>query len=115
MSTEPGTSLNKVYGSAMESLAGLQDGASLLIGGLAGHGEPEGLLEAVIASGARALTVISQGAGAPPRRPRREGRAAMGRWPGQRATAIAQGAPVRTRGESCLFSVGNRGCRRTKP
>lgn len=65
MSTEPGTSLNKVYGSALESLAGLQDGASLLIGGLAGHGEPEGLLEAVIASGARALTVISQGAGAP--------------------------------------------------
>ena len=37
----------------------------MLIGGFAGHGEPEGLLGAVIASGIRGLTVISQGAGAP--------------------------------------------------
>ena len=64
MSTEPGTRLNKVYGSAHAALAGLKDGATLLIGGLAGYEEPERLLEAVIASNARSLTVISQGAGA---------------------------------------------------
>ncbi len=65
MSTASGANLNKVYESPQAALAGLSDGASLLIAGFAGHGEPEGLLEAVIASGVRGLTVISQGAGAP--------------------------------------------------
>ena len=65
MSTAPGTSLNKVYDSAQAALTGIGDGASLLIGGFAGHGESESLLEAVIATGIRGLTVISQGAGAP--------------------------------------------------
>ncbi len=65
MSTEPGTRLNKVYDSAHAALTGLEDGATLLIGGLAGYEEPERLLEAVIASRVRSLTVISQGAGAP--------------------------------------------------
>ena len=65
MSTLSGANLNKVYSDPRAALAGLSDGASLLIGGFAGHGEPEGLLEAVIGSGVRGLTVISQGAGAP--------------------------------------------------
>ena len=65
MSSASGGNLNKVYSDAQTSLAGLRDGASLLIAGFAGHGEPEGLLGAVIASGVRGLTVISQGAGAP--------------------------------------------------
>ncbi len=65
MSTISGANLNKVYDSPRTALAGLSDGASLLIAGFAGHGEPEGLLEAVIASGVRGLTVISQGAGGP--------------------------------------------------
>ncbi len=65
MSTASGANLNKVYESPLAALAGLSDGASLLIAGFAGHGEPEGLLEAVIASGVRGLTIISQGAGAP--------------------------------------------------
>ena len=65
MSTASGTNLNKVYNDARSALTGLSDGASLLIAGFAGHGEPEGLLEAVIASGVRGLTVISQGAGPP--------------------------------------------------
>ena len=65
MSTVSGANLNKVYGDARAALVGLSDGASLLIAGFAGHGEPEGLLGAVIASGIRGLTVISQGAGAP--------------------------------------------------
>ena len=65
MSTASGANLNKLYDSPQAALAGLSDGASLLIAGFAGHGEPEGLLEAVIASGVRGLTVINQGAGAP--------------------------------------------------
>lgn len=65
MSTASDANLNKVYGDARAALADLSDGASLLIAGFAGHGEPEGLLEGVIASGVRGLTVISQGAGAP--------------------------------------------------
>lgn len=65
MSTASEANLNKAYSDAPSALTGLRDGASLLIAGFAGHGEPEGLLEAVIASGVRHLTVISQGAGAP--------------------------------------------------
>ena len=65
MSTASGTNLNKVYSDAQSALTGLSDGASLLIAGFGGHGEPEKLLGAVIDSGARDLTVISQGAGVP--------------------------------------------------
>lgn len=65
MSTEPGTSLNKVYGSAHAALAGLKDGATLLVGGLAGYEQPERLLAAVTDSGVHGLTVICQGAGSP--------------------------------------------------
>ena len=65
MSTAPGSNQRKVYDSAREALSGLSDGASLLIGGFAGHEEPETLIDAVIASGVRGLTVISQGAGTP--------------------------------------------------
>ena len=65
MSTVSGANLNKVYSDPPAALAGLGDGVSLLVGGFAGHGEPEGLLEAVVSSGARGLTLISQGAGPP--------------------------------------------------
>ena len=65
MSTAPGTSMNKVYASARHALTGLSNGASLLVGGYAGHEEPETLIEAVITSGVRDLTVVCHGAGAP--------------------------------------------------
>lgn len=65
MSASPGANRNKICDSAPAALAGLTDGASLLIGGFAGHGEPQTLLQAVIASGARNLTIICHGA-APP-------------------------------------------------
>ena len=65
MTTAPAANRNKIYDSPLDALAGLKDGASLLIGGFAGHGEPATLLRAVIASGARNLTVICQGAGLP--------------------------------------------------
>ena len=65
MSTASGANLNKVYRDAPAALAGLGNGASILVAGFAGYGEPEELLEAVIASRVSGLTVISQGAGTP--------------------------------------------------
>lgn len=65
MSTASGANLNKVYRDAPSALAGLSNGASILVAGFAGYGEPEELLEAVIASRVSGLTVISQGAGTP--------------------------------------------------
>ena len=65
MSTSSGANLNKVYDSASAALTGLADGASVLVGGLAGHHLPESLLRAVLDKGARGLTIICQGAGAP--------------------------------------------------
>lgn len=65
MTTTPSANRNKIYDSAPAALAGLTDGASLLIGGFAGHGQPQSLLQAVIAHGTRNLTIICPG-GAPP-------------------------------------------------
>ena len=65
MTTPSGSNLNKVSDSAGAAIAGLGDGATVLIGGFAGHHQPTSLLQAVIASGVRGLTVITQGAGPP--------------------------------------------------
>lgn len=64
MASISGNGLNKVYDTAAGALADLSGGATLLVGGFQGHGEPETLLRAVIASGAQRLTVISGGGGA---------------------------------------------------
>ena len=63
MSTTSGSNLIKVRDSAKSAIAGLQDGSSLFVSGYAGHHEPEGLLQGVVASGIRDLTVICQGGG----------------------------------------------------
>ena len=63
MSTAPGSTLNKVCDSTKAALSGLDHGMSLFVSGYAGHHEPESLLEAVIASAVRDLTVICQGGG----------------------------------------------------
>ena len=65
MSTDSGAYLQRVQESAEAAVSGMHDGATLLIGGYTGHAEPETLLEAVISSGVRDLTVICQGS-APP-------------------------------------------------
>ncbi len=65
MSTEPAAGLNKIYDTPHLALSGLHDGASVLIGGFAGHGGPEALIQAAIHSGVSGLTVISHGAGSP--------------------------------------------------
>jgi 3-oxoadipate CoA-transferase alpha subunit len=63
VSTISRASLNKVYETAAFAISDIPDGATLLVGGYAGHAEPETLLGAIIAGGKRDLTVICQGSG----------------------------------------------------
>ena len=51
-----------VYPSPEAALADIAQGATVLIGGFAGLGRPEGLLRALLANGAKDLTCICQGA-----------------------------------------------------
>ena len=56
--------MNKVYPSAEAALAGLvRDGQLIAVGGFGLCGIPEALIDAVLASGARDLTAISNNAG----------------------------------------------------
>jgi 3-oxoadipate CoA-transferase alpha subunit len=52
----------KVYPSAADALAGLTDGAVVVIGGYAGRGVPETLVRALMGAGAKSLTCVCQGA-----------------------------------------------------
>lgn len=61
--TQTGAPSGKVHGSAGEALAGLQDGAIMMVGGFGLCGNPEALIAAVIDSGARELTIVSNNAG----------------------------------------------------
>jgi len=53
----------KVVGDAVEAIADLQDGASIMVGGFGLCGNPEHLIDALAASGRRRLTVISNNCG----------------------------------------------------
>ena len=55
--------IDKVVASAEEALAGVPDGATVMIGGFGGAGMPDALIDALIAQGARDLTVVSNNAG----------------------------------------------------
>ena len=50
-----------MFATADAAISGLADRASVLIGGFAGHGEPESLIQAVIDSKVTGLTVVAQG------------------------------------------------------
>lgn len=52
-----------ILGSALEAVADTPDGAAVLIGGFGAAGQPVALVEALLASGARDLTVVSNNAG----------------------------------------------------
>lgn len=52
----------KVYPSPEAALADIAPGATVLIGGFAGLGRPEGLLRALVSNGVDGLTCICQGA-----------------------------------------------------
>ena len=55
--------IDKRVGSVAEALAGIKDGAVILLGGFGVVGQPQELLAGVIESGARDLTIVSNNAG----------------------------------------------------
>lgn len=50
--------MNKVYGSCAEAVADVWDGATVLVGGFGGSGTPFNLVDALVAHGARDLTIV---------------------------------------------------------
>ena len=63
MTAASSSNLIKIHDSAESALSGLDHGSLLFVGGHAGHQEPEALLQRVVDSGVRDLTVICQGDG----------------------------------------------------
>ncbi len=55
--------INKISASVAEALAGIQDGATVLIGGFGTAGIPNELIAGLIEQGARDLTVVNNNAG----------------------------------------------------
>ena len=55
--------INKIAPSVADALAGIQDGATVLIGGFGTAGIPNALIDGLIAQGAKDLTVVNNNAG----------------------------------------------------
>ena len=55
--------IDKVFPDAHAALAAVQDGATVMIGGFGGAGQPAELIDALIAHGARELTIVNNNAG----------------------------------------------------
>jgi len=55
--------IDKLCPSAAQALAEIPDGATIAVGGFGGAGMPEDLIDALIAQGARDLTLVSNNAG----------------------------------------------------
>ena len=55
--------INKIVPSVQEAVAGIKDGATVLIGGFGGAGQPMALIDALIAQGAKDLTIVNNNAG----------------------------------------------------
>src|SRR4051812_50062251 len=55
--------VNKTVASLDAAVAGIADGSTIMIGGFGPAGQPAALIDALIAQGARDLTVINNNAG----------------------------------------------------
>ena len=55
--------INKIVQSMAEALAGIRDGAVVLMGGFGSIGQPNALIDGLIEQGAKELTVVSNNAG----------------------------------------------------
>src|SRR5712692_7181776 len=55
--------IDKFVGSAEAALADIPNGATIMIGGFGNAGMPAALIDALIAQGARALTIVNNNAG----------------------------------------------------
>lgn len=56
--------ISKIVPNLEAAMAGIQDGAVVLIGGFGGAGQPNALIQGLIAQGARGLTIVCNNAGA---------------------------------------------------
>jgi 3-oxoadipate CoA-transferase alpha subunit len=56
--------IDKIVQSIAEALAGVKDGATVLMGGFGAVGQPDELIEGLIEQGAKDLTVVANNAGA---------------------------------------------------
>ena len=55
--------INKIVQSMADAMAGIRDGAVVLLGGFGNIGQPHALLDGLIAQGAKDLTIVSNNAG----------------------------------------------------
>jgi 3-oxoadipate CoA-transferase alpha subunit len=55
--------INKIFESAQNAVADIHDGATVMIGGFGNAGMPAMLIDALIAKGARELTIVNNNAG----------------------------------------------------
>ena len=55
--------INKQVASIEEALAGIHDGSTIMIGGFGGAGQPNELIDGLIAQGAKDLTIVNNNAG----------------------------------------------------
>src|ERR1700688_257025 len=55
--------INKIVKTMAEALAGIRDGAVVLIGGFGSIGQPNALIDGLIEQGAKDLTVVANNAG----------------------------------------------------
>ena len=55
--------INKIVGTVEAALAGVPDGATVMISGFGGAGQPAELIDALIAQGAKDLTIVNNNAG----------------------------------------------------
>lgn len=55
--------VNKIVDGLGQAVAGIQDGATVMIGGFGNAGMPSELIDALIAQGARELTIVNNNAG----------------------------------------------------
>ena len=55
--------INKIFPAVAEALADIHDGATVMIGGFGGAGQPAELIDGLIAQGAKELTIVNNNAG----------------------------------------------------
>lgn len=55
--------INKIVPSVEQAVAGIADGATVLVGGFGGAGQPMALIDALIAQGAKDLVIVNNNAG----------------------------------------------------
>jgi 3-oxoadipate CoA-transferase, alpha subunit len=55
--------INKIVQSLSQAVAGIEDGATVLVGGFGGAGQPMALIDALIEQGAKDLVIVNNNAG----------------------------------------------------